>query len=149
ARRTCKPQGVDADSELSEIAALLAEHLRAEIDLGLRDLPDLSGSLGEGALDAATDTAEPVTAAPEPRLAERVPPPTLPAGGRGAEPVLVGGPSGARTGGGMTSAAPAAPSDARARLAVLADEAASCTRCGLHAGRTKSVFARGNPDGPV
>ncbi len=31
------------------------------------------------------------------------------------------------------------------RLQVLAGEAAGCTRCGLHAGRTKSVFARGNP----
>jgi DNA polymerase len=50
-----------------------------------------------------------------------------------------------------SSPANEAPSltDARARLAVLADEAAACTRCGLHAGRTKSVFARGNPDGPV
>ncbi|HEU4410707.1 MAG TPA: uracil-DNA glycosylase [Polyangiaceae bacterium] len=31
------------------------------------------------------------------------------------------------------------------RLQVLAGEAAGCTRCRLHAGRTKSVFARGNP----
>lgn len=28
---------------------------------------------------------------------------------------------------------------------MLADEVASCTRCRLHEGRTKSVFARGNP----
>jgi DNA polymerase len=34
----------------------------------------------------------------------------------------------------------------RARLEVLAAEAAACTRCDLHTGRTKSVFARGNPD---
>jgi DNA polymerase len=30
------------------------------------------------------------------------------------------------------------------QLPVLAQEAASCTRCGLHSGRTKSVFARGS-----
>ena len=36
--------------------------------------------------------------------------------------------------------------DLSARLEVLAEEAAACTRCGLHEGRTKSVFARGKPD---
>ncbi len=36
--------------------------------------------------------------------------------------------------------------DLLARLDVLAEEAARCTRCELHRGRTKSVFARGNPD---
>ncbi|MBC7172707.1 MAG: uracil-DNA glycosylase [Polyangiaceae bacterium] len=34
----------------------------------------------------------------------------------------------------------------RSRLAVLADEAAVCDRCVLHAGRTKSVFSRGSPN---
>lgn len=39
----------------------------------------------------------------------------------------------------------AASSDDRlARLRVLGDEASACTRCELSAGRTKSVFARGN-----
>lgn len=36
--------------------------------------------------------------------------------------------------------------DVRARLDVLIEDAATCTRCQLHEGRTKSVFARGNPD---
>lgn len=49
--------------------------------------------------------------------------------------------------------APRAPtasaSERRTHLAVLAAEAATCTKCGLHAGRSKSVFARGNPDSPV
>jgi len=40
----------------------------------------------------------------------------------------------------------AATADARARLEVLANEAAECTRCQLHEGRTKSVFARGSAD---
>jgi uracil-DNA glycosylase family 4 len=36
--------------------------------------------------------------------------------------------------------------DTHTRLQVLADEAAECTRCELHRGRTHSVFARGTPD---
>jgi uracil-DNA glycosylase family 4 len=39
----------------------------------------------------------------------------------------------------------AAPRKDLRRLAVLAEEAARCTRCGLHQGRTRSVFARGAP----
>lgn len=34
----------------------------------------------------------------------------------------------------------------RQRLAVLDEQVRSCTRCELHAGRTHTVFARGNPD---
>ena len=48
------------------------------------------------------------------------------------------------------SAGGASPSEAvqdcQARLQVLADEAAACSRCELSKGRTKSVFARGTPD---
>jgi DNA polymerase len=49
----------------------------------------------------------------------------------------------------LTGTAPDAAAgdpDSRARLQLLADEAASCNRCELHRGRTKSVFARGNPE---
>lgn len=44
------------------------------------------------------------------------------------------------------SEAPGSDPGVVARLQVLADEAAECTRCELHRGRTKSVFARGTPD---
>lgn len=37
------------------------------------------------------------------------------------------------------------PEEKRARLALLAEEARSCTRCVLHTQRTQAVFARGNP----
>ena len=50
-----------------------------------------------------------------------------------------------------TASAPVAPlrdrlpeAEVRAKLTVLADQAAGCTACGLHATRTKSVFARGS-----
>jgi len=37
----------------------------------------------------------------------------------------------------------------RARLTVLADEVRGCQKCGLHAGRTQTVFHRGNPASEV
>jgi DNA polymerase len=45
-----------------------------------------------------------------------------------------------------TSGAPGGDQDSHARLQVLAEEAAECTRCELSRGRTKSVFARGSAD---
>lgn len=44
----------------------------------------------------------------------------------------------------MPASSPTA--DAPARLALLADEAAGCTRCGLAEGRTQVVFGAGAPD---
>ena len=44
------------------------------------------------------------------------------------------------------SGALGADPDSVARLEVLTSEAAQCTRCDLHRGRTKSVFARGTAD---
>ena len=44
----------------------------------------------------------------------------------------------------MPTSSPTA--DAPARLALLADEAAGCTRCGLAEGRTQVVFGTGAPD---
>ena len=41
------------------------------------------------------------------------------------------------------------PVDRAGRLRVLAEQAASCTRCRLHEGRTKSVFSRGSMDTPL
>jgi DNA polymerase len=50
----------------------------------------------------------------------------------------------------MTSTTPGEPpQDRRVRLAQIAQEVASCTRCALAATRTQTVFARGNPDAPI
>jgi uracil-DNA glycosylase family 4 len=43
-------------------------------------------------------------------------------------------------------ASPLSPDDRRARLQLLAEEAASCQRCVLHEKRTQIAFARGTPD---
>jgi DNA polymerase len=48
-----------------------------------------------------------------------------------------------------TPVAAVAPTDRAGRLRVLAEEAARCTRCRLHEGRTKSVFSRGSHDATV
>jgi DNA polymerase len=45
----------------------------------------------------------------------------------------------------VTAAAVLPPEERRARLAVVEAEVRGCTRCALHAGRTQTVFARGNP----
>jgi DNA polymerase len=42
-----------------------------------------------------------------------------------------------------------APADRKKYLDVLAREVAECTRCGLEATRTQTVFARGNPESPL
>ena len=47
------------------------------------------------------------------------------------------------------AASPPDTGDRRVRLAQLAAEAAACTRCDLHQGRTKSVFARGSGDAEI
>jgi DNA polymerase len=122
----CNPQGVSPeDADLAELAALTAEHLRWEMELGARGLPDLIEELyarRAGAGEPAAPTVDPTGAPPAPE-----------AGREAADAPLREAPTG----------------DVRARLAVIAEEAASCTKCGLHTGRTKSVFARGNPGAVV
>lgn len=41
------------------------------------------------------------------------------------------------------------PEERRVRLATLAEEVRGCTRCGLHAGRTQTVFHRGDPGSEI
>lgn len=71
---------------------------------------------------------QPRPAAPLPQTQKLVPEPPPPEVTPVAEP-------GVRTDGG----------DRAHKLRVLQEEAAGCTRCRLHEGRTQSVFARGNP----
>jgi DNA polymerase len=44
---------------------------------------------------------------------------------------------------------PALTQERLTQLKVLQEQAATCQACSLHAGRTQSVFARGNPSSPV
>lgn len=113
-----------AAAECRSELALIARSLRAHVEL-----LDASGAWGlrrsmepaAPALRRATETRS--ARAPMPALV--APPPAA-----SAEEVPPG------------AAAPAAA--AEARLEVLAREASVCTRCPLHQGRTRSVFARGS-----
>lgn len=131
------------DSDLAELAALTAEHLRWEMDLGSRGLPEVALDALERADEAASPPPSPA-ATPDPSpIASPV-----------ASPIARPGATEAPERPQAPAAAPApsaeeAPVDARTRLTVLAEEAASCTACRLHEGRTRSVFARGNPDGAL
>jgi len=81
---------------------------------------------------AAFASAALSTAVPAPRIPAPIPAPA---------PVPVPVPA-------ASSDPPAAEISAderRTRLALLADEARSCTKCGLHEQRQQAVFARGNP----
>lgn len=142
ATRACNPQAVsDFDAELAELVALTNEHLRWEMDLGARYLPDRVEEARAAARARSVD-AEPRR--PEPTRPE----PTRPEPGR-PEP---GRPEPARTEPAVPAQSgppSAAASPERSHLDVVRDEAASCTRCKLHRGRTNSVFARGSTSADV
>lgn len=106
--------------ELLDLVRAARAHLEALADSGVEQLP---GRLPSVAAKAAPRTRGPVESAP---------------------PLVPVAPAHA-----PSSAQPrrVLPSEERRRqLQVLSDEVASCTRCPLHATRTRTVFARGNPD---
>ncbi|HJL14143.1 MAG TPA: uracil-DNA glycosylase family protein [Sandaracinaceae bacterium LLY-WYZ-13_1] len=177
------------DAELAELARLTAEHLRWEMDLGNRALPDVRAALAEARADAAgeAEAAGPGASADarsargaageapgeragptadEPDADERAisaragdERAARPEGGgdqraaRGGGPERAGDERAARGGGdahaAVSSADDRGADDRVMRLRVLAEEAAACTACGLHAGRTRSVFARGDAHAPL
>lgn len=133
----CKPGGVSDsfEAELAELVALTREHLRWEMDLGSQGLPE--HDVGEHPAPVSVSGAPAEATRAEPRGAEpRRPEP------RRAEPPRPepSTPAPARPAHGLASA------DRRELLRVIEAEVRTCQKCGLHAGRTQTVFARGNPD---
>lgn len=130
------------DAELAELVALTREHLRWEMDLGSRGLPELIDEVrAERASRVAKAGAPPaapsVERAPAKERAEARP--TRESAPR--EPRAEEAPPRAE------ESAPREPiGDRRARLALVEAEVRTCTKCRLHEGRTQTVFARGNPD---
>jgi DNA polymerase len=115
-------------AELLALAQSVRAQLEAELELGLAGLP------------LVATAAQPAAAAAS----------TRPAGARlphERRPDVVAAPQAP-----SPQTAPSSPDTAaqglarRERLRVLAEEAASCTRCVLHEKRTRSVFSRGSPD---
>ncbi len=142
----------EVDPELAELVALAREHVRWELELGARGLPDRVEEIRQRRA-AAPERAAPAS---DPEIVPELSPSRSQeeAGGRGraeleSPPAPPPRPSPASGGGGAPAAAdrgaPAA-SDRRARLSVVEAEVSTCTKCRLHAGRTRTVFARGNPD---
>ncbi len=96
----------------------------------IRAYVEWEGELGGKGLPPATRPAPARAIDAAPKTPERAaePPPAI------AQPAIAQPPSSGRDVG---------------RLTVLAEEAAACDRCRLHAGRTKSVFARGSATAEV
>lgn len=107
-----------------------------ETDLGIDDVAAIARGLVEWEEelggDGFPDVEPPARVAAPPVEVPRADPPPAPAPA-GSAPAAAAAPSG----------------DRRARLEQLATDAAACTRCSLHAGRTRSVFARGNPESEI
>lgn len=155
----------DPRQELADIAASLRAYLEWQESTGASGIPRRP----KGALAASAPAPSP---APSPAAAlERAPEPAppKPAPDRGPAdgsleaaaapavtitmPAFGSEPSAPVRAAPTAAAAPArvaTPSgnteSGRARLAVMAGEVAQCTKCGLAATRTQTVFARGNPE---
>jgi DNA polymerase len=108
-------------AELIALAMSARAHLEMEADLGVEGLalPDRPAASARPVSAAARPSA------PPPVIAQPTAPPAAI-----AEPPI----------------APANAGDRRARLQLLADEAASCKRCVLHEKRNRIAFSRGTPD---
>ena len=106
-------------AELIALAMSARAHLEMEADLGVEGL-------------ALPDRPRPVPARPPAIARPAIAPPVA------VPPPPVEAPA--------TTAAAASPDDRRARLQLLAEEAASCQRCVLHEKRNRIAFSRGTPD---
>jgi uracil-DNA glycosylase family 4 len=117
--------------ELGELAAALRAQAEWQLATGAFGFPRAALDPEPGELGAAPDPPSRVPGEPvapgrveRPAPAPAPPPVALPSGSR-QEPE-------------------ADPAERRGRLEVLAREVSGCTRCGLHARRTQTVFARGS-----
>lgn len=118
------------DSEIVELAGLVRAHLEWAETIGGNGLDGVAIEAAKARRATSSPPAPPPpppapTPAPE---AARLSAPEAP-------PAVFDAP--ART---------STPEERRQKLSVLADGAAACTKCELHRGRTKSVFARGSAD---
>ena len=145
----------DPRQELAELAAAVRAYVEWQADTGASGLPIEPPEARKARLAAVATT--PIAAAPtapapiappprEPVVEPSRPPPApaptvameprrpavapLPSAAAASKPVVV---------------APTSPDERRTRLALVAEEVRSCTRCVLHEKRTQTVFARGNP----
>lgn len=139
---------MDTRRELTEIVRALRAHVEALEDSGVEGLLGRVPAALAPSTVRAQGTVAQGTVASTPRASTRV---AVESPGVAASGVASVGQAPASDGPSPASARPPvrvllSPEERRRQLTVLADEVATCTRCPLHAGRTRTVFARGNPD---
>jgi uracil-DNA glycosylase len=120
----------DARGELAHLAAALRAYLEFQQDAGTFGFP--KRTVGLPAATPAPALAPAPADAPTP--ADTPTPASAPAPASALAPAPASAPAGAET------------LDRHVRLAQLANDVSTCTRCGLAATRTQTVFARGSPD---
>jgi DNA polymerase len=135
----------------SATRAALEERLRFYRDLGLTEFykrpvdPALQASLEAAA--AAVPAAAPASAPPAAAQETLAAPPAVPAASPtnmfGEEPVIPARRTFAKP---PEAGAPVAPEERAAALQMIREEIGDCTRCALHKGRNKLVFADGDPN---
>ncbi|MBV9946211.1 MAG: uracil-DNA glycosylase [Myxococcales bacterium] len=131
----------DTRAELAKIAAALRAHLEVQQASGATGVPRGTRGGAGRAPDTAARAGATISASTSPATStatSAAAPVTAPAAGTTAE---TGAPAGA--------AAASAAGDRRTKLDVLASEVAGCTKCGLAATRTQTVFSRGNPGAAI
>jgi len=150
----------DSDLERAALLASARAYVEWELEVSGFGLPAASLRSEAHVSDqqsASARTAEARSAAPAalPAIAQPSSPnAAMPLGGLAASSpasvpraTLAGLAQGEADGAGTP--APAPTPDRRVRLLALEESVRSCTRCELAKSRTKTVFARGNPDSPV
>lgn len=148
--------GTEPREELAHIAASLRAYLEWQRDTGASGIPRRPRSATATTTSAATPAAAVASPPVESSDASDAPSPPRPppeaTPRRGAPPELLDlkpafvAPKPAAATSGASAPVAAAPATPARPLPVLAETVASCTKCGLAAGRTNAVFARGNPE---
>jgi uracil-DNA glycosylase family 4 len=126
--------------ELASVAASLRAYLEWQQDTGAMGIPRKPRSAPSTAVAPPAAAAPAAVAIPDAATFEPAPAPD-PAPARSPAPAPARAPAPA------PAPAPArAPAPAPRALSLIADEAKTCTKCGLAATRTNVVFSRGNPE---
>ncbi|MDX2051398.1 MAG: uracil-DNA glycosylase [Polyangiaceae bacterium] len=124
-------RGEDPDvGELTELTRSLLAHVEWQRATGATGLPRASAQLSNSRLPAEIGEVPPTARGAVPAPSESLGPARL--------PVAPAPESRAGLGGALAD-----QSARSARLLVLAQEVSGCARCGLHEGRTQTVFSRG------
>ena len=141
--------GGDPRAELAQVAASLRAYLEVQADTGAWGIPRGTKTARTNANpnpNPNPNAAPNANANPNPQPPRtRTPPQTRPERGPARAPNLPAAATPLHPPGPTVAPSPPRPL-ASPRLPLLAAEVAACTKCPLHATRTQTVFARGNPE---